>query len=224
MSAPPVISFANSVPGAQGLANSILNSPTLQALNKTIWLFSIVEITHLLFLVLVGGSTLILALRTLDVTLGDVAVIDVERLTRPWLRAGTIGGILSGIFLSMATALTLVGNGAFLVKILALAAAVLFGFALGGRLRGSGRTLQNTLTGAGALLLGVGIWLLASTKILAAGSILLGAVFAVFLLLVFIARLRKGEADSDRFAQLLAIGTVVAWLTVAVGGRWIGFS
>lgn len=225
MSAQTVISFGSAVPGAQSLAHSILHSPTLQELNKTLWLFSVVEVMHLLFLVLVGGATLILALRTLGVALDGVALVEVESLTRPWLRTGIIGGVSSGMFLSVATALTLVGNGAFFVKILALAAAILFGLALGGRLRGGSRAFQNSLAAAGLLLLGAGIWLFASTKSLAAGSILLGTVSAVFLLLVYIARLREGsEAGGDRFAQFLAVATVVAWLTVALGGRWIGFS
>ncbi len=118
------------------LPTEILHNPDLQELNKTLWLFSLVEISHLLFLVLVGGATLVLALRTLGATLGDVAVARVESLTRPWLRVGTVGGISSGIFMSIATALTLVANASFFVKILALGAAVLFGFALSGRLRG----------------------------------------------------------------------------------------
>ncbi|MBO9582378.1 MAG: hypothetical protein J7498_15935 [Sphingobium sp.] len=225
MSAPKVVTFANSVPGAQNLADSILHNPSLQELNKTLWLFSLVEISHLLFLVLVGGATLVLALRTLGVTLGDVAIAQVESLTRPWLRVGTLGGVSSGIFLSIATALTLVGNGSFFVKILALGAAVLFGFALGGRLRGGSRAFQIALATIGVALLGEGIWLFASTRILAAGATLLGIVSAIFLALVFVAKRRTSAVQSaDPFAQLLAIGTVVAWLTVALGGRWIGFS
>lgn len=225
MSAQTVVSFANSVPGAQALANSILHNPTIQELNKTIWLFSLVEIAHLLFLVLAGGSTLLLALRTLGVTLTDVALTDVERLTRPWLHAGIVGGILSGLFMSVATALTLAGNGAFFVKMLALAAAILFGFALSGRLRGRSRVAQGLLAVAGLLLLSTGVWLFASTRILIAGAALLGTLSALFLLLAFIGSRRAAPyQNGDHLARLLAIGTVVAWLAVATGGRWIGFS
>lgn len=225
MSAPSIISFGNSVPGAQSLADSILHNPSLQELNKSLWLFSLVEISHLLFLVIVGGATLVLALRTLGVALGDVPMMQVETLTRPWLRGGTIGGISSGIFMSIETALTLVGNASFFVKILALGGAVLFGFALSGRLRGGNRALLAVLALPGVILLGGGIWLFASTKILAAGATLLGALFAAFLLLVLVAKRRAPSGESnDPVAQLLAIGTVVAWLTVALGGRWIGFS
>lgn len=219
------ITLSNSVPGAHRLAESIAHNPSIQALNETVWLFSLVEITHLLFLVMIGGSTLVLALRTLGVALGDVALGEVAGLTRPWLRAGTIGGVASGIFMSTATALTLVGNGAFVVKLLALAAAVLFGFVLAGRLRGGKIAVHIALASVGLLLLSLGIWLFASTRILVAGAMLIGTLFGVFLLFVFIARARWATGDKgDRFAQALAIGTVVAWLTVAAGGRWIGFS
>ena len=225
MSAPTVVSFANAVPGAEGLAHFILHNPTLQELNKTLWLFSLVEISHLLFLVLIGGSTLVLALRTLGVTLGEVTLNEVESLTRRWLHIGIVGGISSGIFMSLATALTLVGNGAFFVKILALAAALSFGFALRGRLRGSGPARQSALAVLGLLLLGTGVWLFASTRSLASGAILLGIVAAAFLLLVLVGKARSTSGrNGDRGAQLLAVGTVVAWMTVALGGRWIGFS
>jgi hypothetical protein len=225
MSAPSIVSFGNAVPGAQSLADNILHNPSLQELNKTLWLFSLVEISHLFFLVIVGGATLVLALRTLGVALGEVAIAQIERLTRPWLRVGTVGGISSGIFMSIATALTLVGNASFFVKILALGGAVLFGFALSARLRGGNRVVLAVLALLGLTLLGSGIWLFASTKILAAGAKLLGTLSAAFLLLVFAAKRQNPSGKSaDPVAQLLAIGTVVAWLTVALGGRWIGFS
>lgn len=225
MSEKTIISLGGVVPGAQALAESIANNPTLQGLNKTVWLFSLVEITHLLSLVILGGATLVLALRTLGVSLVDAPATDVERLTRPWLHAGVIGGVLTGIFMSIETALTLVGNGAFLVKILALAAAVLFSLALARRLHGGRAAVQATLALIGLGLLVVGLCLFAGTKILAPGATLLGAATALFLLPVAIARLRARPAEHrDRFAQLLATGTVVAWLTVTISGRWIGFS
>jgi len=215
-----IITFRNSVPGAQGLAESIAHNPTIQAMNQTVWAFSLVEISHLLFLVLLGGATLVLALRVLGLGLTEASVLDVEGLTRPWLRVGVIGGSASGIFMSIATALTLVANGAFFIKILALVAAVLFSFALAGRLRGSSRGLVQAVLGLVAL--GWALWLFASTRGLNTGSMLVGAVSAVFLLLALIGR--RGKADADRLSQWLAIGTVVAWLTVTIAGRWIGFS
>lgn len=225
MSGLAIITFRNSVPGAQTLAESIAHNPTIQALNQTVWAFSLVEISHLLFLVMLGGSTLVLALRTLGITLGDVALGDVERLTRPWLRAGTIGGTVSGIFMSIATALTLVANGAFFIKILALIASVLFSFALAGRLRGGTSTLQAVLGWAGLGVLASALWLFASTRGLNTGAMLIGGVSAVFAVAVLVARSRAVAGEQgDRLAQLLAVGTVIGWLTVTIAGRWIGFS
>lgn len=225
MSGSHIVTFSNSVPGARHFAESIAHNPSIQALNQTVWLFSLVEIAHLLFLVMIGGSTLVLSLRTLGVTLGDVALDEVANLTRPWLRAGTIGGIVSGVFMATATALTLAGSGAFVIKLLALTAAILFGIALAGRLRGGKRAVQIALASVGFVSLAQGLWLFGSTHILAAGAMLIGTLFGVFLLVVSIARARATRVEQgDRFAQVLAVGTVIAWLTVAAGGRWIGFS
>ena len=225
MSAPEVTSLGNTVPGARALAEAVLNNPSIQELNKSLWIFSVVETAHLLFLTTLGGATLVLALRVLGVALLDVTPAEVERATRPWLRWATLGGIASGIFMSIATVLTLIDNSSFVVKLLALGAAVTLGFALSGRLRGGSRGLQYALATVGLSLLSLGIWLFISTRILVFGSILLGTVAGLFLLLVLITRARGPVQDKgDRFAQLLAIGTVVAWTTVILGGRWIGFS
>jgi len=135
VSAPEVTSLGNTVPGARTLAEAILTNPSIQELNKSLWIFSVVETAHLLFLTTLGGATLVLALRVLGVTLTDVALAELERITRPWLRWAPLGGIASGLFMSIATILTLVDNSAFVVKLLGLVAAIVFGFALSGRLR-----------------------------------------------------------------------------------------
>lgn len=225
MSELAIITFRNSVPGAQALAESVAHSPTIQALNQTVWAFSLVEISHLLFLAMLGGATLVLALRTLGVTLGGVGLHEVEGLTRPWLKWGVIGGGLSGVFMSIATALTLVANGAFFIKILALVAAVIFSVALARRLHGRSGLAQSALVSAGAAILGYSLWLFASTAGLNTGAILIAAVTAV--LGVATAVLRRGgdrTDEADGPSRWLAAGTVLAWLTVTVAGRWIGFS
>jgi len=227
MSGLAIITFRNSVPGAQSVAESIAHNPAIQALNQTVWAFSLVEISHLVFLVLLGGATLVLALRVLGVTLGDVPLADVERLTRPWLRAGIVGGTLSGIFMSIATALTLVANGAFFIKILALVAAVLFSLALAARLRGGCGLWPKVAAAAGVAMLGASLWLFGSTRALDTGAMLIGAVAALFVLLVEVARRRGIDNDAggaDWLTCYLAYGTVAGWLTVTLAGRWIGFS
>lgn len=225
MSELAIITFRNSVPGAQGLAEAIAHSPTIQALNQTVWAFSLVEISHLLFLVMLGGATLVLALRTLGVSLTGVALVDVEALTRPWLKWGIIGGVISGIFMSIATALTLVANGAFFIKILALIAAVIFAAALTARLRGTFGAVHTVLSAVGVIVLAISLWLFVSTTGLNTGAILIAAFVVAFLLGVGLFRQRGAELDKgDALARALAVATVVAWLTVTVGGRWIGFS
>ena len=226
MSGHSIVTFRNSVPGAQALAESIAHSPTIQALNQTVWAFSLVEISHLLLLTMLGGAVLVLSLRVLGLALSGVSVQDVERMTRPWLRIGTVGGIISGTFMSIATALTLVANGAFFIKILALVAAVLFSFALAGRIRQGVGSLGQTAQGlAGLAALLFSLWLFASTRGLNTGAILIGGITVPFVALVWISRSRVSADDRrDEIARLLSVGSAIAWLVVVVAGRWIGFS
>lgn len=225
MSGLAIITFRNSVPGAAALAETIAHNPTIQALNQTVWAFSLVEISHLLFLVILGGASLVLALRVLGVSLSAVPLPEVEALTWPWLKWGVIGGVVSGVFMSIATALTLVANGAFFIKILALVAAILFALALAARLRGHWNLIHGGLSLVGLAILVTSLWLFASTAGLNTGAILIGAVSVAFAAIVAI--LRRGQAErtgADRIAQLLALAAVLSWLTVTVAGRWIGFS
>ena len=229
MSELAIITLRNSVPGAQALAEAVVHNPSIQALNQTVWAFSLVEISHLLFLAILGGATLVLALRALGVSLAGVALGEVETMTRPWLAAGIIGGALSGLFMSIATALTLVANGAFFIKILSLFAAILFAVALSARLRGRWRPFHGGLAAFGLGILLYSLWLFASTTGVDTGAILIGAISLVFGVLVAFARRATAGAEgaaarADTLGQVLAAGTVVAWLTVTVAGRWIGFS
>jgi hypothetical protein len=121
--------------------------------------------------------------------------------------------------MSIATALTLVANGAFFIKILALVAAVLFSFALGARVRsGRGGVAAGVV---GAVFLFWALWLFVGTRGLNTGAMLVGAVVALFAVAVLALR---GRERADALAQVLAVGTVLGWLTVTLAGRWIGFS
>ena len=92
-----VTNFRNSVPGADAFAQAIAHNTAIQQLNQTVWLFSIVEITHLLLLAALGGAIILLDFRVLGLVLPGVPVTEVERATRLWLHLGTVGGIATGI-------------------------------------------------------------------------------------------------------------------------------
>ena len=223
-----VWSFRSAVPGAQELAEAIVHNPSIQKLNQTVWVFSIIEISHLILLTILGGAALVLALRVFGLLLPEVSARDIERLTRPWLWIGTIGGILTGIFMSIATALTLVANGAFFIKIVGLVAAILFSLALGRALRDPEQRLSGSglaLGAVGLLFTLIAVGLFVSTHALVKGAWLLAFLAAGFGVTLAVQRVRfAGEGAYVTFTRLLALGSLLSWIIVGVGGRWIGFT
>jgi hypothetical protein len=134
----------------------------------SLWLFPAIESVHLLALSVLGGALLMLDLRLLGVGLTLQPVSAVEKSARPWLLAALATMIVSGVLIAVSEAIKLYDKGAFWVKMTALAAALLFTFAVKNPLA------RRDISGIGARAFG-------------ATSILL-------------------------------------WLTVAIAGRWIGFS
>lgn len=124
------LSFRDLAPALADRLDGITRVPFIRYVNETVWIFAIVETAHLLFLAILGGAVLVLNLRLLGLALGDVPAWAVERATRPWLVAGIVGTIATGIAMGLTTANTLLSSGAFLVKMVALVAAILFSLAV----------------------------------------------------------------------------------------------
>ena len=142
-------------------------TPLGDGVKNSIWLFPAIEAIHLLALALLGGAILMLDLRLLGLGLTAQPASAVERETRPWV-IGALGVmILTGSLLGVSEALKLYDKPAFWVKMIALAAALLFTFAV-----------KIPLT-------------------------------------------RRGPGWT---ARPLAVVSLALWLTVALAGRWIGFS
>ena len=75
-----------------------LNSlPVSQAIGGSIWIYPLVQAIHLVFLALFAGAILIVDLRLLGVTLRSQPVAQVARDARPWLIAGFLGLVCTGI-------------------------------------------------------------------------------------------------------------------------------
>lgn len=201
------VNFHDLLPVLQGPLDRLGQIEWIKELNQTTWLFAIVETVHLLSMVVLGGAVLVLNLRLLDAILTDVPKATVERATRPWLRAGIIGTIGTGIYMGVATVVTLLPSAAFFVKMVALIAAILLSTAVSRQVR-AGETNHNgnavRLAVAAIALWLVGLVLFALTTALSSGAFLVAlAGFALFA--AFLARYR-----------VVYIGSLVAIIALTV--------
>jgi len=196
--------FSDLAPGAAARIETLSHVPLIKYVNETAWIFAIVETAHLLFLTILGGAVLALNLRLLGVVLRDVPPGEVERATRPWLNAGIIGTIVTGVAMGVTTANTLLPSAAFFVKMVALVAAILLSIAVGRDVRrgeGTAAPAAGRALALVALLLWVGaLALFATTRGLSSGAVLV-ALVGFALLAAFIVRHRR--------AYLIGLGAIL---------------
>src|SRR5215467_168908 len=100
------------------------------AIKQSLWLFPAIEAVHLVALAILGGALLMLDLRLLGAGLTLKSVSSVERDARPWLIGALATMIATGTLIGVSEALKLYDRDAFWVKMAALAAAILFTFAV----------------------------------------------------------------------------------------------
>lgn len=219
------VSFLDLLPGVQAPLERLAQTPVIRFFNDTVWIFAVVETLHLLSLAALGGTVLTLNLRLARVVLRDVPVETIERGFRPWFRVGIYGLLLTGIAMAATTARTLLPSAAFLIKMVALVAALLLGAVVLRRARRGGEATGRVGVVAALIafaLLGTALTLFAGTTGLGAGVVLI-ALFAAAL-----AALTAVRAGSDLWrrpvTQVLALASSLSWVTVAVAGRWLGFS
>lgn len=142
-------------------------TPIGDGIKTSVWLFPAIEAVHLLALAVLGGAILMLDLRLLGLGLTSHPASSVEREARPWLIGALVVMVITGGLLGLSEALKLYDKPAFWVKMVALAFALVFTFAVKAPLAHRG----------------------------------------------------PGWA-----ARPLAVVSLALWLTVAIAGRWIGFS
>ena len=97
-----------------------------QLVRNSLWLFPAIESVHLLGFCLLGGSILIVDLRMLGLGLRSQAIADLARQSRPWLLAGVIVMVVTGVSLFLSEAVKCYYNPAFWVLIRTLPLALLF--------------------------------------------------------------------------------------------------
>ena len=101
-----------------------------QTVRQSLWLFPVIEAIHLLGLCLLGGSLLIVDLRMLGVGLRNQGISELAGRARPWLVGSVALMLLTGILLFLSEAVKAYYNRSFLVKMIALAIALVYTFAI----------------------------------------------------------------------------------------------
>ena len=81
----------------QGFFEWLQALPVSQAIGSSIWVFPLVQAIHLVFLALFAGAILIVDLRLLGLGMRMQPVSQVARDARPWLIAGFLGMVATGL-------------------------------------------------------------------------------------------------------------------------------
>jgi hypothetical protein len=245
--------------------------------------FAQIEVFHILGLFMLGGATILTSLRLIGVGLVDLKPSEVEKNTRIWLNIGVVMAIASGMMIGLSNAQKLYNNSAFLFKMIAMIAGIVFTYGAmipaakaDGKVGGGARialliamliwlfgiAVMVTKVGsnvgafhvlfAGALVLfgclqgslrwvmvaGVAIAVIVlqivthfmlgdpySEPYIAANRIFMWgtAAFLVALMLLNIFG-KAAPRDSNALARLIGYSTILVWVTVGAGGRWIGLT
>jgi hypothetical protein len=132
------------------------------AMSDSVRAFAIVEMVHLLGLSLLGGTTLLLNLRLLDLRLRRRPAQEVARELYPYTLASLGIMLVSGAFLLIDGPLRYYGNSAFRLKMVLLGAAMVcsavqYHQVLGSRLTASRWLQQVTAVASLSLWLSVGL-------------------------------------------------------------------
>jgi len=109
---------------------SLEYSSLLVAMRGSAWLFPAIASVHLLGLAMLGGAVLVVDLRLLDAGLTRQPVAELGRATEPWLIAGLLVMLPTGLLLFMCFATKYYYLTAFWIKVAALLLALVFTFSI----------------------------------------------------------------------------------------------
>ncbi len=277
--------FYTLFPDIQPWVASLQTTYPVTLLNETQWGFAAIEAVHLLALGLLGGCVILLNMRLLGVGMTSAAPSLMERNLRPWLISGVLGVLLTGVVIGMLNPEKLYTSPAFFTKMISLASALIFTFAVSNNVAKQDNNVKLSPVIMAMTLIGFGLWLwsigvfaivegvnpgtihmiVAAWVMLFAfgrrsrliGGIVLGVIVIagaimthgvynlddnyemVLTLEVWFVRaaalavvgfigfeIFTGSTEDDRgpTVKLIALFSILSWVTVAAAGRWIGFS
>lgn len=95
---------------------------------ESVWLFPVLEAIHLVALCFMGGAILLVDLRLMGVGLTGQRIPELASHVRPWLMAGLVVMVGTGVLLFLSEAIKCFYNTAFWVKMTTLPLAIAFTF------------------------------------------------------------------------------------------------
>lgn len=129
-----------------------------QTIRNVVWAFPTIEIVHLAGLVVVFGSIFVLNLRMLGFILSDTPAAQVAKGLAPWTLAGLGIQIVTGPLLFVSGAVRFSENGPFRIKIVLIAAALVYHFVIHQRAI-SASTIAARLSAAVSIMLWTSVFL-----------------------------------------------------------------
>ena len=105
-----------------------------EAIRQSLWLFPVIEATHLLALCILGGSLLLLDLRLMGVGLRTQPAQQLARDLHPWVVGSLVVMLTTGISLFTSEAIKCYYSTPFWVKISTIPIAILFTFTIRNRI------------------------------------------------------------------------------------------
>lgn len=100
------------------------------AIRESIWLFPVVEASHLLGLAMIGGAVLIVDLRLFGWGVRSQPVAKIARDVHPWMVGSTVVMVVTGVLLFLSEATKCYFNAAFWVKMAFLLLALIYTFTI----------------------------------------------------------------------------------------------
>lgn len=102
--------------GAAGIPGLVESWSVAVAMRKSLWMYPIVEITHIVGFVTLVGSIAVLDLRLLGLS-RKLSVTALSRHTLPWTLGALLLVVPTGLLMFTAHATDFVSNGAFITKL-----------------------------------------------------------------------------------------------------------
>jgi hypothetical protein len=176
-------------------------------------LFAQIEVFHMLGLFALSAAVILVGLRLLGVGFVEATPSSLHRNTRLWLHLGVVVAIVSGLLMGLSNASKLYDNSAFMWKMIAMVAGIVFTYAaLIPTARADGLMPRGARI---ALWIGLAVWALALVVMLSkkGGNV---AIFHVMFACVLISLFAFHGAM--RWVMLAGVVILVAGLQIATHG------
>ncbi len=135
------------------------STPLSTGIRDSVWIYAFVQSFHLVSVTLLWGAVLIVDLRLLRVALTRQSVAQVSSDAYPWLIAGLLGMLVTGIPQLLSNATKEYFSPYFWVKMQALAVALIFTFTLRRKVATAQEGQVGTFTSVAVGLVSIALWL-----------------------------------------------------------------